>query len=53
MDPLSYFSFLPVIRNWSAKAMVCTNLWNGVYKNILLLIGKSSLGRDDSRFLSE
>ena len=43
VDPLSYFSFQPVLHDWCNKGRgMCYPVWDGAYKRTLLLIGKSS-----------
>ena len=44
VDPLSYFSFQPVLHDWCNKAVVCVILSGMVHiKEPLLLIDMSSL----------
>ena len=44
VDPLSYFSFQPVLHNWCNKGRgMLSCLWDGAYKRTLLLIGSCSL----------
>ena len=51
VDPLSYFSFQPVLHNWCNTGCVCAILSGMVHiKEPLVLIGKHSPCSGSSRF---
>ena len=54
VEPLSYFSFQPVLQNWCNKGSgMCYPVYDMVHiKDPLLLIGKSSLCGDSGFSLS-